>query len=1460
MELVQKLHGKTYRWKRKSPLDPVDASIPDPKTHKTIGFIAQEVQRIVPGLVQTDSSGFLSVAYAEFVPILVEAFKQHLEKFQEAKEELKTLEHQQLRRLDQISASLQDIYSRTILHSYPRLSNASDGSSDVELQILSENKDGSFHAVLKAKRTKAGLCGGDRCTLRMLIIAMVGVVLLAALITLLAVFVRQSVITANSPSAQSPTNQPGVRWSSPQTLRNATYEDPDPMNPRQAVGWTGYYSRTNVSNLPVAAKTTLFDQGNFVAYLDGGGQPSASPDYASCSQTVRLTQFLDPRSQGLAPDSVVWATVNGSVWTFVQPRNATLPGGALRILLRFYPKGSAEPISLLEAVRLPSDSPGAWQFLNVTNLELPLPASDIEFVDFVIISTIPQDSAISLVDYASMTFSFRAANPPTKIETQSDVVEPSPPIESTNVTVEGVISSMSIGSFWGCDTCNLSFSAFPDVHTAASSLPQFNLRAKNVLYYQLSYEKMYRIVGNFQADAPNVTVQFRLTKAYEWWTDEISETTNSSVFSMGPTCDLGAANVFRSCTWDLQLDQPLVGPSVDVFVTSSTTPFRLNMKDVFVKNLEASFSPPGPFSSLLVSSIPTQSSATVSQTNRLGCPHLRDGLIPIRSLLQSITASGTLTLPSQSQVLISSSSIPANLTLKELVVPRGTELIFDDAPILLRVGTIRNYGAVRIGSPSCRLFSKITVVFEIDKAFNNIDDTKGIITRDDAEIDIHGKQFVPTWTRLAQSAYPGADKVFLKDSVNWEVGQQVLVASSYAHDSAIDFNEVMTIQAIRGSLVQFTDKFRYYHHANLSTYQTEVALLSRRIVLKGDASSIPSRMSGYVMANGSNTQIRLSGVEFLRMGQYNSFQRDAVVLADVQSTPARSSFISDCSFDRPNYRCIAMCGVSGINITANVCVRPRNHGFMNMYGTEEDNFFVYNFVARPEFRGISRDVLALVTNFSALAWKTADSVLTDPSEPAASGFFISSPKNSYIGNAVSGGWSGFMFATFDRAVGPSASNSSIVPSSRPFGIFSGNTAHSTSPGPYTGAVHFGAAMTTIGGRLAFTPVQGLAAEFRSQQNCRISHTKVWLSGYGMLVSPYGCTVDRSEVWDSRAAFFVRGGTVSSSLIAFSNSAREPLPQEGPANFVSSYSGRYGVEILGGNADLFVYNTTCHQLRQVTNATGPAGGYCFLNRGRQIKPQFSAKSLRFNKVDPTLRYLAETEQSTIVDVDNSVSGIATPSIVGGSSEFWSPFPSCVKSNSSNGLWACPISPRRQPASIRLQFTPPNIPLFNVTLCNNGSSFGPSIAQDNILDVSGITGECWYISTSSGLVSDTITIQPRALRLGAPVVVVFSLPSNLLFVNVSMNGTSAAPSSSLAELNDAQTPGFNTTFSFFQTGQHLYVRVVDQTGEYPILSCPDDPRGFILQTIKAQLVQLDFACSGACSVTSSVPPSIAHLSAG
>eukprot|EP01119_Soliformovum_irregulare_P017090 TRINITY_DN502_c0_g1_i2.p1 TRINITY_DN502_c0_g1~~TRINITY_DN502_c0_g1_i2.p1 ORF type:complete len:563 (+),score=115.39 TRINITY_DN502_c0_g1_i2:109-1689(+) len=80
LDIVSKLEGKSYEWKEGVFADGAQV----PAGGRVIGLIAQEVQKVLPEVVHTDAeTGILSVSYAEIVPVLIEAMKEHLLNYKE---------------------------------------------------------------------------------------------------------------------------------------------------------------------------------------------------------------------------------------------------------------------------------------------------------------------------------------------------------------------------------------------------------------------------------------------------------------------------------------------------------------------------------------------------------------------------------------------------------------------------------------------------------------------------------------------------------------------------------------------------------------------------------------------------------------------------------------------------------------------------------------------------------------------------------------------------------------------------------------------------------------------------------------------------------------------------------------------------------------------------------------------------------------------------------------------------------------------------------------------------------------------------------------------------------------------------------------------------------------------------------------------------------------------------------
>lgn len=92
LDNVLKLRGVTFNWKKSASNDRLQ-----------YGFIAQEVEKIFPDLVGTDSNGFKTINYSGVIPVLTEAIKTQQEEIEELKSEnqqLKSTLEQLLKRVE----------------------------------------------------------------------------------------------------------------------------------------------------------------------------------------------------------------------------------------------------------------------------------------------------------------------------------------------------------------------------------------------------------------------------------------------------------------------------------------------------------------------------------------------------------------------------------------------------------------------------------------------------------------------------------------------------------------------------------------------------------------------------------------------------------------------------------------------------------------------------------------------------------------------------------------------------------------------------------------------------------------------------------------------------------------------------------------------------------------------------------------------------------------------------------------------------------------------------------------------------------------------------------------------------------------------------------------------------------------------------------------------------------------
>ncbi|KAJ9457874.1 Protein rliB [Diplonema papillatum] len=453
-------------------------------------------------------------------------------------------------------------------------------------------------------------------------------------------------------------------------------------------------------------------------------------------------------------------------------------------------------------------------------------------------------------------------------------------------------------------------------------------------------------------------------------------------------------------------------------------------------------------------------------TKQADCPWDEAGLLSWENEVGK--SSGSVTLPAGKKILLSKASLSTDARFDKIEVPATSTLVFADEEISFSVKAFVVAGELLIGSPTCRVEGPIRITFFGSKSDGdtplNGHGTKGFAGLPGSKVDIFGRRFYPTWSRLARIVRADDDRAYLQEAVNWYPGQEILLTTTIHDDTDIgqpNQNEVRIIKAVSadGKVVQFTEPVRYTHYAG-TEYQGEVALLSRHVMLEGEPDA--DGFGGHFIVAGSNSRARIAGVATRYMGQTNVMARYPLHMHLMENQP--ESYFSDNTMRDTYFRCVVIHGTHGILNTENVAFNATGNCFYVEDGVEENNTISYNLAAYVKpigtpAAGGSQDGAKFYEADSPRGLGSDDTV--QPADHTAAGFYFSNSYNRIIGNVASGGWSGFGFPGLPKPIGVYASKTDLEPQSRPLLEFRGNVVHSS--GWYWGSggcIYIGGQLTT----------------------------------------------------------------------------------------------------------------------------------------------------------------------------------------------------------------------------------------------------------------------------------------------------------------------------------------------------------------------------------------------------------------
>jgi hypothetical protein len=411
-------------------------------------------------------------------------------------------------------------------------------------------------------------------------------------------------------------------------------------------------------------------------------------------------------------------------------------------------------------------------------------------------------------------------------------------------------------------------------------------------------------------------------------------------------------------------------------------------------------------------------------------------------------AGDAVTIPAGKVVLLDVSPPPLQSLLIE------GELRFDRQNLNLTVGWIMLHGRGRlqIGTPTEPFTQRATITLT---AANLDEDVMGMGTRGillmGGTFEAYGQTPDRIWTRLADHAATGSTTLTLAEPVNWQTGDQIVIAPTDFYGVAE--TERLTVQAANETQVALTTplqkerwgRLQYVSPTGMTLTPTtevtplvlderaEVGILSRRIVIQGadDERWRNDRFGAHIMVMG-NGVLRLNGVELRRMGQGGRFGRypihfhmlsyaaDGSLIGD-----ATQQLVANSSIWNSANRCITIHGTNGTTIRNNICYDIAGHAIFLEDAVERRNLIENNLVLKV------RQPPVLLLNHDREAFRRGPS-----------GFWITNPDNIVRGNvAADAAGNGFWLAFPERPLG-SNKLVPIRPANTRLGIFSHNVAHS----------------------------------------------------------------------------------------------------------------------------------------------------------------------------------------------------------------------------------------------------------------------------------------------------------------------------------------------------------------------------------------------------------------------------------
>lgn len=325
----------------------------------------------------------------------------------------------------------------------------------------------------------------------------------------------------------------------------------------------------------------------------------------------------------------------------------------------------------------------------------------------------------------------------------------------------------------------------------------------------------------------------------------------------------------------------------------------------------------------------------------------------------------------------------------------------------LDVGTITVHpeGTLEIGTSQAPIPRDVHASIRI---VNERDGQNGLEVM--GELQLHGSPLGKVYTHLSVDAKPGHTSLVVKDEVDWNRGDLIVLASTSKLPGDTELNR---IDEIAGNTITLMWPVRNWHSGSAET-QAELANLTRNVLI---TSKNPELRGHTRYLAGSHVEI--SYVEFSKLGAKNQMGKYPVHF-HMAGDSMKGSYVKGASIWDSGNRFLTVHSTSSVRLSDNVGYDAVGHGFF-MEGGDE----------------------VLVTWERNIGMSVKPGKLI-PSDKMPSIFWSQNPMNAYIDNVAigSGKGNGFDFRLPSGSLDIPQLGGMTYMKNLTFLKFSGNVAHS----------------------------------------------------------------------------------------------------------------------------------------------------------------------------------------------------------------------------------------------------------------------------------------------------------------------------------------------------------------------------------------------------------------------------------